>query len=70
MSLTFDEQNLLAIYSAQTSTRADAIGAIEEVLPHLEADEAELRALCSSVIEKLSGMTDEEYLSLNLMPGI
>ncbi len=70
MSLTFDEQNLLAIYSAQAPTRTDAIRAIEEVLPHLEADEAELRALCSAVIEKLSGMTDEAYLSLDLMPGI
>lgn len=70
MPLTFDEQNLLAIYSVQASNRTEAIQALEEVLPHLEADETELRKLCQSAIGKLHAMTDKEYLALDLTPGI
>ncbi|MGI6635815.1 MAG: transposon-transfer assisting family protein [Christensenellales bacterium] len=70
MPFTFDEQNLLAIYSVQASNRTEAIQALEEVLPHLEADETELRKLCQLVIGKLHAMTDKEYLALDLTPGI
>ena len=70
MPFTFDEQNLLAIYSVQASNRTEAIQALEEVLPLLEADETELRKLCQSAIGKLHAMTDEEYLALDLTPGI
>jgi hypothetical protein len=70
MPFTFDEQNLIAIYSVQASNRTEAIQALEEVLPHLEADETELRKLCQSTIGKLHAMTDEEYLALDLTPGI
>jgi len=70
MPFTFDEQNLLAIYSVQASNRTEAIQALEEVLPHLEADETELRKLCQSAIGKLHAMTDKEYLALELTPGI
>lgn len=68
--LTFDEQNLLSIYSAQTSGRTETIETLEEMIPHLEADELELRTLCQDVITKLRNMTDAEYQSLDLMPGI
>lgn len=70
MPFTFDEQNLLAIYSVQASNRTEAIQALEEVIPHLEVDETELRKLCQSVIGKLHAMTDKEYLALELTPGI
>lgn len=70
MPFTFDEQNLIAIYSVQASNRTEAIQALEEVLPHLEADETELRKLCQSAIGKLHAMTDKEYLALDLTPGI
>lgn len=70
MTLTFDEQNLLAIYSSQSSNRTQAIQALEEVLQYLEADEMELREICQAVIGKLHSITDEEYLTLDLLPGI
>lgn len=70
MILTFDEQNLLAIYSAQASNRTDTIEALEEVLQYLEEDEIELRELCQGMLGKLRAVTDETYLSLDLMPGI
>jgi|LSQX01.3.fsa_nt_gb cell fate (sporulation/competence/biofilm development) regulator YlbF (YheA/YmcA/DUF963 family) len=68
--LTFDEGNLLAIYSAEAKTRQQAIAALEEVAQYLEADEMELRSLCQDVLDKLHAMTDEDYLTLDLSPII
>lgn len=70
MTLSFDQQNLVAIYSSQSSNRSEAIQALEEMLPHLEADETELRSLCDDTIQKLKRMTDADYLALDLSPGI
>lgn len=70
MALSFDQQNLVAIYSSQASSRAEAILALEDMLPHLEADETELRSLCDDTIQKLKRMTDADYLALDLSPGI
>lgn len=70
MTLSFDQQNLVAIYSSQASSRAGAILALEDMLPHLEADETELRSLCDDTIQKLKRMTDADYLALDLSPGI
>jgi hypothetical protein len=70
MTLSFDQQNLVAIYSSQALGRAEAIQALEEMLPHLEADETELRSLCDDTIHKLKSMTDADYLALDLSPGI
>ena len=70
MTLSFDQQNLVAIYSSQALGRSEAIQALEEMLPHLEADETELRSLCDDTIQKLKRMTDADYLALDLNPGI
>lgn len=70
MTLSFDQQNLVAIYSSQSSNRSEAIQALEEMLPHLEADETELRSLCNDTIQRLKSMTDADYLALDLSPGI
>jgi hypothetical protein len=70
MTLSFDQQNLVAIYSSQSSNRSEAIQALEDMLPHLEADETELRSLCNDTIQKLKSMTDADYLALDLSPGI
>lgn len=67
MNFTFEEMNLLCIYSS-TGTRTGAITALEEMRGYLEADEAELRDLTDSALAKLRQMTDAEFGALDLIP--
>lgn len=66
--LTFEETNLIALYSGDT--RTETIEKIEEMIPYLETDEAELRLLSESAISKLNDMSDEEFDELDLFPEI
>ena len=66
MNITFDEQQLMSLYN--TGTREGLIAALTEMRGYLAADEAELHKLTDSAIEKLSGMSDAEYETLELFP--
>ena len=65
-NITYDQQQLMSIYNA--GTRKGTITALEEMRPHLEADETELRDLTDSVISVLNAMTDEDFDKLDLTP--
>ena len=66
MGLTFDEINLMCIYN--TGTRLGLMDALKEMREYLEPEEAELRAITDSALEKLSAMTDADFESLELYP--
>lgn len=66
MNFSNDEMNLMCIYD--TGTRTGLIKALTEMRGELGADEADLRRLTDSTIEKLSAMTDEKFETLELYP--
>lgn len=66
MKLTFEENNIVALYSGET--REETIEKIEEMMQYLESDEAELRLLSEGAITKLRNMSDEEYSELVFYP--
>ena len=66
MNFTNDEMNLMAIYN--TGTRGGLMDALTVMREYLEEDEAELRDMTDSVLEKLNAMTDSEYDELVLIP--
>ena len=68
MKLTFEENNIVALYSGET--REETIGKIEEMMQYLDTDEAELRLLSEGAVTKLRNMSDEEYSELDLFPEI
>jgi len=68
MKLTFEENNIVALYSGEN--REETIEKIEEMMQYLESDEAELRLLSEGAITKLRNMSDEEYSELDLFPEI
>ena len=65
-NFTFEEMNLLCIYN--TGSRTGLIDALTEMRGHLKPDEAELRELTDSAIQKLHTITDVEFDSLELYP--
>lgn len=66
MDFTNDEMNLMCIYD--TGNRTGLINALSEMRKELDADEAALRELTDSVLNKLSAMSDEDYAKLELYP--
>ena len=66
MNFTNDELNLMCIY--QKDARTELIAALSEMRGYLDEDEAELRELTDSVINKLEGITDEQFAELELIP--
>ncbi len=66
ITITYDEQQLMSLYN--TGTRVGLMSALEEMRNYLAADETELLSLTDSVLEKLTGMTDEDYEALDLIP--
>ena len=66
MDFTNDEMNLMCIYD--TGSRTGLINALSEMRKELDADEATLRELTDSVLNKLSAMADEDYEQLELYP--
>lgn len=66
MDFTNDEMNLMCIYD--TGSRTGLINALSEMRKELDVDEATLRELTDSVLNKLSAMPDEDYEKLELYP--
>ena len=66
MDFTNDEMNLMCIYD--TGSRTGLINALSEMRKELDADEAALRELTDSVLNKLSAIPDEDYAKLELYP--
>ena len=66
MDFTNDEMNLMCIYD--TGSRTGLINANSEMRKELDADEAALRELTDSVLNKLSAIPDEDYEKLELYP--
>ena len=65
-AFTYEEQELMSIYDP--GTREGLIANLEEMRGYLEPDEAELRDLTDSALEKLRVISDAEYEQLELMP--
>ena len=63
---TFDEINLMCIYN--TGTRAGLMQALTDMRGYLETDETELLERTDSALRKLSGITDEQFAELELVP--
>lgn len=51
-----------------TGSRTGLINALSEMRKELDADEAALRELTDSVLNKLSAIPDEDYEKLELYP--
>ena len=66
-NFTQDELNLMSIYNA-SGTREGLLRELREMRGYLAADEAQLRALTDSAVEKLEAISDEEYAGLDLFP--
>ena len=66
MNFTNDEMNLMCIYD--TGSRTGLINAISEMRKELDTNEAALRELIDSVLNKLSAISDEDYAKLELYP--
>lgn len=66
MDFTFEEMQLMALYSP--GTRTGLIYALTEMRSYLDADENELRDLTDSTLAKLNRMCDAEYDALDLIP--
>ena len=64
-SISFDEQEFMALYNA-SGTRQGLIDALEEMRGYLGPDDAELKTFTESCIEKLTAMSDEEYRDMEL----
>lgn len=64
-AFTYEEQELMSIYDP--GTREGLIANLEEMRGYLEPDEAELRELTDSALEKLRGISDAEYEQLELI---
>ena len=63
MDFTNDEMNIY-----DTGNRTGLINALSEMRKELDVDEAALRELTDSVLNKLSAMSDEDYAKLELYP--
>lgn len=64
---TVEETNLMSIYRTETGTRRGLVSEITAALPYMEND---MRELAGRAIEKLDGMTDNEYSQLAIDPAI
>ena len=66
MNFTNDEMNLMCIY--QTGDRQGLISTLTEMRGYLDEDEAGLRELTDSALQKLDEITDEDFAELELIP--
>lgn len=66
MDFIHDEMNLMMLYSP--GTLSGLCEALTQMKEQLAEDEAELRTLADSVLNKLSAMDDETFEKLNLYP--
>lgn len=63
---TFDERNLLFLYSADT--RTGQIANLEEMRGYLREYETDLMQMTDSTLAKLRRMSDADFAALNLSP--
>ena len=63
---TVEETNLMSIYRTDTGTRRELVGEITAVLPYMESN---MRELAGRTIQKINGMTDNEYSQLVIDPA-
>ena len=63
---TVEETNLMSIYRTDTGTRRELISEITAALPYMESD---MRELAGRTIQKIDGMTDNEYSQLVIDPA-
>lgn len=68
MVFTKDEKTLLILYGEKN--RSGTLNNLFLMRGQLQADEKALSALTDAVIRKLSGMTDAEFDSLNLLGAV
>lgn len=68
MMFTHDEKILMMLYSP--GDRPGLIGTLNEMKEVLTPEEAELSELTNSVLEKVSGITDEEFQEIELYDAI
>ena len=66
MDFTHDEMNLMMLYSP--GTLSGLREALTQMKEQLAEDEAELRTLADSVLNKLSALDDETFERLTLYP--
>ena len=66
MDFTKDELSLIGIYNA--ATRKDTIAALVEMRQYLDDDEADLRNMTDSAVQKLRKINDEQFEELDLFP--
>ena len=66
MDFTFEEQELMSIYTP--GTRLGLIQALKEMRTYLAEDELELRTLTDGTVYKLSRITDDAFEKLDLIP--
>ncbi len=59
---TVEESNLMCIYN--TGSRATLLLELTEMQSQLQSDETELKELTTLVIEKLQGMSDEDFAAV------
>ena len=64
-TITYEEQQLMAIFNS-AGTRQGLISALEEMHGQLTAEDAELKELTDSSLDKLRDMTDAEFDTLDL----
>ena len=67
MNFTNDEMNLMCIY--QSDSRSGLIAALTEMRGYLDEDEAELRELTDSSLQKLSEIPAAAPAALELVPA-
>lgn len=65
-NFTQDEINLMCIYN--TGTKDGLMDALTAMREYLEPEEAELRDLTDSVLDKLERISDEEFEAMELYP--
>ena len=65
-NFTYEEINLMSLYN--TGNRERLIEVLTEMRSYLTWSEAELRDLTDSTLDKLAGMTDVEFDTLELYP--
>ena len=67
ITITYEEQQLMAIFNS-AGTRQGLISALEEMCGQLTAEDADLKELTDSSLDKLRDMTDAEFGTLDLFP--
>ena len=63
---TYDESMILVLHGKET--RGQTMEALKEILAQLTREENELRAMTESALGKLAGISDEEFLQLDMIP--